>query len=116
MSYRSGLEDRFANYLERQNIPFLYECSKYPYVLHHKYTPDFILKNGVIIETKGFWKPSDRSKIKAVKQQHPELDLRMVFMRNNRLSKTSKTTYGMWCEKHNIPWAVFPHIPEDWFQ
>ena len=116
MNYRSGLEGRFGAYLEKLNVPFLYECTRYPYITYSKYTPDFFLKNGVIIETKGFWKPSDRSKMKAVKQQHPELDIRMVFQRNNTLSKKSKTTYGMWCDKHGFPWCVFPNIPLDWLQ
>ena len=60
--------------------------------------PDFFLPNGVIIEAKGFFKPSDRRKMLAVKEAHPELDIRFVFMRDNTLSKSSKTTYSMWAE------------------
>ena len=46
--------------------------------------------------------------------QHPDLDIRMVFMRpNNRLSKTSKTTYAMWCDKNNVKWAN-KYIPIEW--
>ena len=41
-----------------------------------------------------------------VKEQHPDLDIRMVFTRSKSpISKTSKTTYGMWCEKHGFPYA-----------
>ena len=47
----------------------------------------------MIIEAKGFFKPSDRRKMLAVKEAHPHLDIRFVFMRDNTLSKNSKTTY-----------------------
>ena len=89
---RSGLEDRLSKHLDKLNIPYLYECSKYSYVTESKYTPDFFLPNGVIIEAKGFFKPSDRRKMLAVKNQHPDLDIRFVFQRNNTISKFSKTT------------------------
>ena len=36
----------------------------------------------------------------AVKKQHPELDIRMVFKAPfNKISKRSKTTYAQWCPK-----------------
>lgn len=114
MNYRSGLEERLSKTLDKYGVPYLYECSKYPYVTESKYTPDFFLPNGVIIEAKGFFKPSDRRKMLAVKNQHPELDIRFVFQRNNTLSKNSKTTYGDWCDKYEFPWCIYPDIPQDW--
>lgn len=116
MNYRSGLEERFGNLLDKQAVPFLYEVERFSYVTESRYTPDFFLKNGVIIECKGFFKPSDRRKMLAVKQQHPELDIRFVFQRNNTLSKSSKTTYGDWCDKHGFPYCIFPQIPKDWLE
>ena len=57
----------------------------------HNYTPDFLLPNGIYLECKGYWEAEDRRKIKAVKQQHPEIDLRMVFQAPfNKISKKSK--------------------------
>lgn len=114
MTYRSGLEERIANSLEKLNTPYLYEVEKFSYVTESKYTPDFFLPNGVILEAKGFFKPADRRKMAAVKKQHPELDIRFVFQRNNTLSKQSKTTYGAWADKHGFPWCIYPHIPDDW--
>ena len=114
MAYRSGLEERLSKYLDKHAIPYLYEVEKYDYVTESKYTPDFFLPNGVIIEAKGFFKPSDRRKMLAVKKAHPELDIRFVFQRNNTLSKSSKTTYGAWAEKHGFLWCIYPDIPEDW--
>jgi hypothetical protein len=80
----------------------------------HKYTPDFVLPSGVIIEAKGIFDAEDRSKHLLVKQQHPSLDLRFVFQNAKaRLSKTSKTTYADWCDKHGFQWA-HRHIPQEW--
>ena len=116
MKFRSGLEERLAKSLDKQNIPYLYECQKFDYVTASKYTPDFFLPNGVVLEAKGFFAPQDRRKIKAIKEQHPDLDLRLVFQRNNLLSKKSKSTYGDWADKLGIPWCIYPNIPTDWLE
>lgn len=87
---------------------------KIPYVINHTYNPDFILKNGIIIEAKGFLTPDDRRKMKAVKVQHPELDIRFVFSKaSNRLSKKSRTTYSMWAQGAGFKWAEGA-IPTKW--
>ena len=115
MSFRSGLEEKIADLFVELNIKYEYETQQIPYTISHKYTPDFILPNGVILEAKGYWEPSDRRKIKAIKEQHPDLDIRMVFQSPyNRISKKSKTTYAKWCEKHSIPWTSYTNIPLNW--
>lgn len=112
--FRSGLEEKLAKYLDKLNAPYLYEAGRYSYTTTSNYTPDFFLPNGIIIEAKGFFKPTDRRKMLAVKAQHPELDIRFIFQRNNTLTKQSKTTYGAWAIKHGFPYCIFPNIPEDW--
>ena len=115
MAFRSGLEERVADLLVELGISYEYETTKIDYTIEHVYTPDFILPNGVVLETKGFWEPEDRRKIKAVKAQNPDLDLRMVFQAPyNKISKKSKTTYAKWCERHDIPWTSFHNIPLEW--
>ena len=70
------------------------------------------------MEAKGFFKPSDRRKMLAVKEQNPELDIRFIFQRNNTLSKNSKTTYGPGVKSTGSPTAysqTFPRIgSNDW--
>ena len=113
--YRSKLEERVADLLDGLGISYEYESTKFPYTIQHTYCPDFILPNYVHLETKGHWDANDRRKVLAVKRDNPNLDLRMVFQAPyNKISKKSKTTYAMWCEKHNIPWASFHEIPLDW--
>ena len=116
MAFRSGLEEKVADLMVDLGIDYEYETEKIPYTIEHIYTPDFLLPNGIYLECKGYWEAEDRRKIKAVKQQHPEIDLRMVFQSPyNKISKKSKTTYARWCEKHEIPWASFGSIPGSWF-
>ena len=113
--YRSGLEEKVANLLDGLGVTYEYESTRVPYTIQHHYCPDFILPNHVLLETKGYWDAADRRKIKAVKQDNPDLDLRMVFQAPfNKISKKSKTTYAMWCEKHGIAWTSFHNIPIEW--
>ena len=113
--YRSGLEEKVADLLSGLGISYEYESKKIPYVIQHHYTPDFILPNHIVLECKGYWESADRRKIKKVKEDNPDLDLRMVFQAPyNKISKKSKTTYAQWCEKHDIPWTHFHDIPIDW--
>ena len=113
--YRSGLEERVAELMTELGVVYEYESTKVPYVLQCNYTPDFCLVNGVYLETKGLFTPEDRRKILAVKKDHPDMDLRMVFQAPyNKISKKSKTTYAAWCEKHDIKWCAYHSIPIEW--
>ena len=115
MNFRSGLEEKVASLFDELGVIYEYESTKIPYVIQHNYTPDFLLANGIYLETKGYWDASDRRKIKAVKTLHPEIDLRMVFQNPyNTISKRSKTTYAQYCDKLSIPWTSFTNIPIDW--
>ena len=114
--YRSGLELRTKEYLVEHNVKFKYEKVKIEWedLMYRTYTPDFVLGNGIMIETNGLFTADDRRKHLAVKQQHPKLDIRFVFTSSKRkLSKGAKTTYGQWCEKNGIQYSD-RIIPEDW--
>lgn len=114
--YRSGLESQIANQLEASGVSFEYESKRISYQRQSKYIPDFVLSNGIIIEAKGRLTQEDRSKMRLVKQQHPELDIRFVFSRSAaKLSKLSKTTYAEWCDKYGFPYAD-KQIPKEWLQ
>lgn len=119
---RSGFEDTFTLKLQKENVQFTYESDKIRYVEPEKtrtYTPDFFLtkKDGsiMIIETKGRWTVSDRQKMKLIKEQFPDLDIRMLFQRNNPIRKGSKTKYGDYCDKIGLRWAV-DSLPSEWKQ
>jgi hypothetical protein len=80
----------------------------------HKYTPDFELSNGILIETKGRFTTADRKKHRLIQDQHPDLDIRFVFSNpNSRLYKGSPTTYAQWCERYGFLYAK-GDIPKEW--
>jgi hypothetical protein len=114
--YRSGLEDVISKDLKKRGVDFGYETVKIKWQLIESktYTPDFILPNGIIIESKGRFVPDDRKKHLKVREQNPELDIRFVFSNSrNKIRKGSKTTYAMWCEKNNFLYAD-KRIPDEW--
>jgi len=117
--YRSGFEHKVSDQLKENKIKFEYETTVIDYIkpeTQHTYTIDFTLPNGILVETKGRWVLEDRKKHLLIKKQHPELDIRMVFQSSKtKIRKGSKTTYAMYCDKHNIPWAE-KVIPESWLK
>ena len=76
--YRSGLEDVISKDLKDRGVDFGYETVKINWKLveNKTYTPDFILPNGIIIESKGRFVPDDRKKHLKVREQNPKLDIR----------------------------------------
>ena len=116
--YRSGLEDAVATFLKENNFDFLYEKVKIEWedLAYRTYTPDFVLHNGIIIETKGMFTVADRRKHLYIKRQHPTLDIRFIFTSSKRkLRKGAKSTYGEWCVKHEFRYYDRV-IPEDWLK
>jgi hypothetical protein len=115
--FRSGLEEKVAAQLVQAGVPVVFEQLKLKYTTpatDHVYTPDFELPNGIIVETKGRFLPVDRKKHLLVKAQNPEKDIRFVFSNSkSKITKTSKTTYAAWCEKHGFQYAD-KLIPEAW--
>ena len=116
--YRSGLEERVSRELEDAGVKYEYEVLKIPYdiIEQRKYTPDFVLSNSVIVETKGRFNTADRKKHLLIQKQHPDLDIRFVFQNSKaKLYKGAKSTYGQWCDKHGFMYAD-KSIPEEWLK
>ena len=116
--YRSGLEREVAEYLKDKQSKVRYEVLKIEWedLRYRTYTPDFMLDNGIIIETKGIFDSEDRRKHLEVRKQHPELDIRFVFSNSMaKLYKGSKTRYCNWCDKNGFIWGNRV-IPEEWLK
>lgn len=114
--FRSSLEEALAKALQSANVPYHYEAAKIHYTRPSFYLADFILEDqGIVIETKGAFDSADRAKMLRVKAAHPDLDIRFLFSNpNTRLGKQSKTTYGMWCNRHGFPFAKGGTPPQTW--
>ena len=116
LGYRSGLEVKVAKQLEQAGVKFEYETTKIKYRVEEDrtYTPDYVLPNGIIVETKGRFVLEDRKKHLLVKFQHPSLDIRFVFTNSkSKIRKGSPTSYGDWCTKNGFVYAD-KLIPKEW--
>ncbi len=116
LPYRSKFELKVAADLGKRKVDFQYEKISFDYVPKiRNYTPDFYLpESKIYIETKGRLTTNDRVKHLLIKEQHPDLDIRFVFVNaNNKISRTSKTTYANWCDRHKFLWAE-SLVPMEW--
>lgn len=124
--FRSGFESRVASELNASGQTFEYETEKIHYIKPEKkctYNPDIIVrvnsegkpkKKPLYIELKGRFQNEDRQKHILVRAQHKDLDIRFVFENPRaKIGKGSKTTYGMWCDRHKIKYAKM-HVPQEW--
>ena len=132
-AFKSKYEIRQALWLAKHGVKFEYEtiqlrytepvrsgecleCGAGDVVKHRLYTPDFYFpETGIIVETKGKFDAPGRSIIQNVLDSHPDIDLRIVFQRDNYLTKKKKMKYSRWCELRDIQYAV-GNIPIEWFK
>ncbi len=116
LPYRSKFEIKVAADLGKRKVAFEYEKVSFDYVPKiRNYTPDFYLpESKIYIETKGRLTTNDRVKHLLIKDQWVDLDIRFVFVNaGNKISRTSKTTYADWCDRHKFLWAE-GLVPMEW--
>lgn len=111
--YRSQFEKDLSDSFP-EDVKWEYETTNIPYEVRHicKYKPDFIFtEQCFFLEAKGYFSKEDRDKILLVLEQHPGIDIRMVFYKDDHITKS--LTYSQWCDKHNIPWSIGT-MPPSW--
>ncbi len=124
-NYRNKFET-VTESLKKSKVKFEYETEKLSYTITANYIPDFIVttrsKRKIYIETKGNGRSFDgasRRKLMAVKAQHPDLDIRIVFWSDGKFGATRKDgtrqTQMGWAEKNGFMAAV-REIPDAWLQ
>ena len=100
--YRSGLEKKFAEALPRKFMA--YEPFDMPYTVHRHYKPDFVYKDWMLVECKGFFREGDTLKYKSIRDCLEE-DQELVFVLsdpNKKVRKGAKMTMGQWCDKEGL--------------
>jgi len=113
--FRSGFEGQVAKQLTANGNQWTYESQSFDLLIPRSYTPDFFLDNGVVLEVKGYFDAEDRRLIKLFREQHPDVDLRMVLQKpHQKLTKTGRMTYAGWCERYSVPWCEGSLIPKSW--
>jgi hypothetical protein len=132
--FRSMSEKYAANQLQALDIKYKYERTKFEYYVASRlkldcpncgpvsggrirkwYLPDFELPNGLFIEVKGRLTPRDKRKMEAVRKQHPDLNIAILFDNDRMLEgpNKGKMRYGEWANSVGIPWAI-KEIPNEW--
>ena len=118
--FRSGLEERIAQQLKDLGVSYDYETLTIHYTKPEekgRYTPDFKLPNGIIVEGKGQFVTSDRKKHRQIRKEFgSKYDIRFVFSNSKqKIGKKSNTTYANWCERYGFKYAD-KEIPQQWIQ
>lgn len=131
--YRSGYESQIAQDLEARDVPFTFEEDTFDYIStvrggvctacgctktgkKRKYTPDFIVPRGLcrrplVVEAKGRFPSTDRSKMRDVRKAHPEMDIRILFQKR---SKKQAAIVAAWCDKNHFTYAFGTQVPQEW--
>lgn len=106
---RSKLELRFEDILKDNGVDYDYEITKIPYVVpqsNHKYVVDWTIRNGVLIETKGWLENlTERKKYQLIKEQHPDIDIRFVFANPQKACGGVKMTHAEWADKFGFKYC-----------
>ena len=116
--FRSRFEFEFAQYLAKNKIKYEYEKYKFKYTPPVRtYTSDFYLTNyGFHLELKVHLDVATRVKHLLIKEQNPSVDIRFIFPNSQKkIYKGSKTTYAVWCNRHNFLYAD-NRIPSEWLK
>jgi len=101
-----------------------YETEKLDYSTRHTYLPDFKVttRTGrvIFIEVKGNGRAFDhsvRTKMINVRDQHPDLDIRIVFYSDGKIGPKRKDGSFMkqsdWSKKNNFKFAI-REVPQEW--
>ena len=129
--YASGLEERVAKELDALGVKYEYESVKFIWKDYNpravcevcgakevyqqrSYTPDFILAGGLIIEVKGRLTRRDRRVLCGVRKSNPDIDLRIIFDKDNRINKGAKSRYSDWAASHDFLYSLKGKVPEIW--
>lgn len=78
------------------------------------YTPDVDLGDRLFVEIKGKFTAKDRKIALGIREAHPDVEIRYLFQRDNKLSKASATRYSDWAEANGFKYAIGNQIPEEW--
>ena len=119
ISSRSTLEERVQENLKKRGIIYTYEPCKLPYSVQRNYIPDLLIGD-IYVEVKGYFRQDAQRKMKSVKEQHPELDIRFLFQRASSTVQGAKVrkdgtkmTCSEWAERNGFTWAE-GNVPDSW--
>ena len=112
-------EARVIANLDERGVPYKYEPEKLAYFVERHYIPDLVI-NSMVVELKGYFRQDSQRKMKAIKAQYPDLDIRFVFQKASatiqgakKRKDGTKMTCAEWADRQGFVWAEGT-IPEEW--
>ena len=119
MKTKGTFEERVIADLDERGVSYQYEPDKMAYYVERHYIPD--LKVGsMVVELKGYFRQDSQRKMKAIKAQYPDLDIRFVFQKASstiqgakKRKDGSKMTCAEWADRQGFAWAE-ETIPKEW--
>lgn len=110
-------EELWRSICKTQNVKLEYESEILPYSWLSNYYPDFVCSfpdgRKLYIEAKGYFRVRDMVKMKAVKKENPDADIRFVFQGDKKVRKKSKMLYSDWCNKYGFIYSI-GSVPREW--
>ena len=127
--FASIAECDFAKSMTDEHITWQYEPEKFEWwpapPKARRYTPDFRVMrydgSYFYVEFKGYLRPGDKTKMRAIKKQQPDVDIRFVFMNAYKYASKhirkdgTRQTYAEWAESYGYMWA-HKSMPEEWLE
>lgn len=114
--YRSKFEFKLAKQIKRAKKPVNYEDEESVMQYVSDYSPDFTFEKKaggkMYIEAKGRFDKTMQTKMRKVKRDNPDADIRFVFQANNKI-KGTKSRYMDWAKRNKFPAALYK-IPKEW--
>lgn len=109
-TFKGKLEPKVFKRLTQLKIKNIqYEVDTFKYNVPKNYTPDFkyTYRNKVkYLEVKGYLRYEDKKKLELIKTQYPDLDLKLVFQKDNKITKRHKMRYSDWAKKWGFKYWV----------
>lgn len=118
---KGTFEARVIGDLEDRGVSYEYEPEKIPYFVERHYIPDLKVDT-MIVELKGYFRQDSQRKMKAIKAQYPEKDIRFVFQNANatiqgakKRKDGTKMTCSEWADRQGFVWAEGT-VPKEWLE
>ena len=117
---KQTFEQKVMSNLTAKGVEFTFEPHSLPYSVERSYIPDLLIGE-VYIEIKGYFRQDAQRKMRAVKKQHPEKDIRFLFQKANatiqgakKRKDGSKMTCKEWADRYGFQWTEGEEIPDKW--
>lgn len=116
---KGTFEERVISNLDERGVPYEYEPDKVAYYVERHYIPDLKL-GSMYVELKGYFRQDAQRKMKAIKAQYPDMDIRFVFQNASatiqgakKRKDGTKMTCCEWADRNGFAWNEGT-IPEEW--